>query len=711
MWTGKAGIRCFCDIAYLCMGKPAVLHQVSHAAGEEGGIMLCGKYVVRKGIGIVLAVMTMVQVVVSAGGIAKAAQDDGYADTSGYEHLYELYEDYFKLGAACEAISHWNDKGKEIGNPAKEELLETVFNSITCGNELKPAYLFDPESESLVSVTPAAKEMLDWAVQHDMGMRGHTLVWHSQVNPAIFAKDYQAYSDGKLTSSDTAELDEACLVDRDTLLSRMRTYIYGVMEYTYKNGYAGNIYAWDVVNEAADERNEDGLRRSYWYRIIGPDYLYYAFLYAREAETLYAEQYAAEYGLDARTDDLSGIMPKLFYNDYNEWFDERSDKIVNFLTQEQWNKDHAAVSSAVIADDGDGTIYGDGLLDGIGMQGHLDDTQDIDQYMRALEKYNAVVDEVQITELDVGISRTDDTAWYYQAEFYYDFFSRLVGAVKNGVNLTSVTVWGLTDDASWRVDANPLLFFGNLEKKPAFDALVMAAKGEAFDMTVAETLPEAGNLLIDFEPYAEAGNMKTVVPKEVGIIGRGTGHQAVLTLEPKVNHTDGAAIGYSLKVSRKEQDAGMKLDVSRYAGKLVTVIAHVMTEDQKIRMGLDTGSDTVIAETDSTGDWTVLAAECAIPQDIKAAYIYIETDGAADFYADDISVTCGVDRGTGTVSEEVTAVRDDVGKTGIGETAEESAGIAETADNRQRVSGAVAAVVIAAAVIIVTGLLFFTKRK
>lgn len=573
------------------------------------------------------------------------------AQESEYEQLDELYQDYFRFGVACEAISHWNDKNKEIGNPAKEELISTVFNSITCGNEMKPAYNFNPQSESLISFNPAAKEMLDWAVQHNMGVRGHTLVWHSQVNPAIFAKDFEAYSDGSLTNSDSAELDEACMVDRETLLARLKTYIYSVMEYTYRNGYARNIYAWDVVNEAADEQNEDGLRRSYWYKIIGPDYLYYAFLYAREAETIYARQYAADYGLDAETDDLSEIMPRLFYNDYNEWFEDRSDKIVKFLTQDKWNENHAKVQSDVIVPDGDGTIYGDGLLDGIGMQGHLNDTQDIEQYMRALQKYSAEVDEVHITELDVGCSRTDETAYYYQAKLYYDFFLRLIAEVENGAKLTSVTVWGLTDDASWRVDANPLLFYGNLEKKPAFDAVVMAAKGEAFDMTVAETLTEAGDLMIDFEPYVEDGKVKNIELKEAGILGRGTGHQAVLTLEKKINHTEGAAIGFALKVSRKEQDASMKFDVSRYAGKTITVMVHVMTEDKTIRMGLDTGNDAVLMEADAAAEWVQLSAECAVPEDIKAAYIFIETDGAADFYVDDIAIVCG---GSETVSKEET---------------------------------------------------------
>ena len=96
--------------------------------------------------------------VVTVSGIApgggscmvEAAQDDKYEDVSGYEHLDELYQDYFRFGAACEAISHWNDKNKEIGNPSKEELISTVFNSITCGNEMKPAYNFDPDRKSVV---------------------------------------------------------------------------------------------------------------------------------------------------------------------------------------------------------------------------------------------------------------------------------------------------------------------------------------------------------------------------------------------------------------------------------------------------------------------------------------------------------------------------------------------------------------------------------
>ena len=313
-----------------------------------------------------------------------------YADISEYESLAKVYEDKFSIGVAVQAISHWNDSGAEIGNPDKEEIIKQQFNSITFGNEFKPAYNFDPKSETLFSVDHSAKELLDWAKANKIKVRGHVLVWHSQVNPDFFAKDFNALSGGKHTTDWNAELDEDCLVSADELRERLKTYIYGAMEFMYKEGYADTIYAWDVVNEASDENEDDCLRRSTWYRILGKDFLYYSFLYAREAEDLYSVKYAEKYDLDPASskDDLSSIRPWLFYNDYNEWFPKRCDGIINFLTKVVYNKDQSLVKSDSIKADGDGTIYGDGLIDGIGMQAHMSDAQNVEECRTALKKYS-----------------------------------------------------------------------------------------------------------------------------------------------------------------------------------------------------------------------------------------------------------------------------------------------------------------------------------
>ena len=179
----------------------------------------------------------------------------------------------------------------------------------------------------------------------------------------------------------------------------------------------------------------------------------------------------------------------------------------------------------------------------------------------------------------------------------------------------------------------------------------------------------------------------SVEPKDVGIIGRGTGHQAKLKLVQKINHTEDAAIGFSLKVSRQEQDASMKLNISRYAGMNVTVTAYVMAEDKKIRMGWEISESTQLLEADAIPeDWAELSVNVTVPEDAPAAFIYLETDGAADFYVDDISVVINED-GAPAGAESVAAgdngepVTNDEEGAATGNTGDAAAENAEDAGN------------------------------
>ncbi|MBR3580431.1 MAG: endo-1,4-beta-xylanase [Lachnospiraceae bacterium] len=584
--------------------------------------------------------LTLVLTLIAAlsASFVKVSAATTYVDTSAYESLAEVYKDYFKVGAACEAISHWNQSNKEIGNPHKEAVLSRIFNSITSGNELKPAYNFDKTSESLFKINRAGNEMLTWAKENGVAMRFHVLLWHSQVNPNFFAKDFKATSKGVPTNSDTAELDEECLVDRETLIERMRSYIYGAVEYIYANDFAQTIYAIDVVNEAVDESKDDGLRRSYWYRIIGPEFLYYAFLFAREAEVKYSKEYAASYGLDPNGD-LSSILPKLYYNDYNEWFPARVSVVTDFVTNRPWNADQKMIASSVIKAGGNGTLAGDGLIDGIGMQGHLSDNNNVEQYIKAMRQYDAIVDEVQVTELDVKCTHRGENQWYYQAKFYYDLFKAMIDARKDGVNLTSVTVWGLTDDASWITDGYPLLFTYNLTAKPAYYGVLMAGKGEEFNMSVAEAITELKDINVDFEPYVDDMGVKTTYTAEsAGFYKRGTGHMPSIRLMALINHTPDVKVGYSLFCERAEQDATCMLDISKFSGKNITFTSYVKTDDTEITIGLSTGEDTVLKTVKSNGDWTPLSINLDVPEKLSSAYIYFETNGNADMYIDDVSV-------------------------------------------------------------------------
>lgn len=569
---------------------------------------------------------------------AKAA---GYADTSGYESLKEVFSDYFKVGVAVQACDHWGSMtaSAEIGNENKEKLINEQFNSMTFGNEFKPAYNFSATEEGLFKVDFAAEELLEWAKANNMPVRGHCLVWHSQVNPSIFAKDFKATVNGMPTTDETAALDEDCLVDRETLLARLKTYIYSVIEYTYKNGYADIIYAWDVVNEASDEGKNDCLRRSYWYQIIGDDFLYYCFLYAREAENLFSKQYAADYGLDPEGD-LSSIKAELFYNDYNEWFGGRVNGIIDFCTKRVYNEGHAKVQSDAIDPNGDGSIYGDGLIDGIGMQGHLTDTQSIEQYRSALKQYSDAVGNVHITELDIGKSASGDEGEFKQAKCYYDFFKMLVDEVKAGTKLTSVTLWGLTDTSSWRADSEPLLFYQYLDVKPAFKAVIMAGKGEEFTLTSASQLKEASDTFITFEPAVDESGAATPADyRELGFGSRGTGHQANFMLSREANHTPDIKMGFSLKASRKEADATVRMIASQYIGHTVKVTAYVKTKDNVVRTGFDTGDAADAIEVPaSPDDFTEIVFYRELDADLKGADLFFETDGSGTMYIDDVSI-------------------------------------------------------------------------
>src|SRR5260370_7770568 len=76
-------------------------------------------------------------------------------------------------------------------------------------------------------------KIVDFAIRHNMKIRGHTLVWHQQ-NPGWL-------TDGKYTSDELAQMLE----------KHIKTVV---------GHYRGKIFAWDVVNEAFDELHPGELR-------------------------------------------------------------------------------------------------------------------------------------------------------------------------------------------------------------------------------------------------------------------------------------------------------------------------------------------------------------------------------------------------------------------------------------------------------------------
>ncbi len=307
------------------------------------------------------------------------------------------------------------------------------FNSITMENEMKPDSLLDgaaseKSSDGMPEInTKKLDQILSRAKENNIPLRGHTLVWHNQTPDWFFSKDYEP-SKG--------------LAGKDEMRKRMEAYIKKVLTYCQEN-YPGVVYAWDVVNEAMAD--EGGRTKSRWYDIYGDEsYIEDAFTFARK----YADPEV-----------------KLFYNDYNEYMPAKREMITATVKK----------------------LKEKGVLDGVGMQSHWDmDYPTTDLIDAALEKYGAIEGlEIQLTEIDMHNTDDSEEGLKAQADRYKQFFQTILRADRTGkANITNVTFWGITDEDSWLTNfkgetSYPLLFQGEMEKKPCYESILETA-GESY---------------------------------------------------------------------------------------------------------------------------------------------------------------------------------------------------------------------------------------
>lgn len=339
--------------------------------------------------------------------------------------LSKMYEGFFTVGAAIEP---YQLKGEH------ERLLIKHFNSLTAENVMKPQSL-QPQ-EGVFNFEPADK-IVDFAMEHGMQVRGHTLLWHNQVPEWMFVDD-----GGKPAS-------------RELLLQRLKKHIQTVV-----GRYKGRVYAWDVVNEVIDPGSSetDGLRKSKWLRIIGEDYIAKAFEYAHEADP----------------------QAKLFINDYNTYQPAKRELIYNLVKKlkEQGVPVH-----------------------GVGMQMHVNiNYPSIVVIEEAIKKFASLGVEIHITELDMSVYEDDSQSYekapekllIKQGYRYKDLFELFKEYSKS---ITSVTFWGMADDHTWLtnfpVQRNnwPLLFDQRLKAKYAFWGLVDPAKLPPYVESATEKTP------------------------------------------------------------------------------------------------------------------------------------------------------------------------------------------------------------------------------
>lgn len=341
--------------------------------------------------------------------------------------LKDAFQPFFRIGAAL------NPAQFTERNAQAAAVIKAQFNTISPENDLKwerihprpDSYNFGP-----------ADSYVEFGEKNGMFIVGHCLVWHSQVPSWVFQDD------------------KGNALDRDGLLQRMREHIQTVV-----GRYKGRINGWDVVNEAL---NEDGTMRKSPWSAIGDDYILKAFEYAHEADP----------------------KAELYYNDYSLENEAKRKGAVELV------KKLKAQGAAITA---------------VGLQGHDNlDWPTVEQQDATIAAFKALGVKVCITELDVDVlpaanraptadvsataagganpyaAGLPDEVQMKLARRYGELFGVFL---KYRDVVQRVTFWGVGDGDSWKNNFPvrgrtnyPLLFDRAYQTKPAFDAVIQAAK-------------------------------------------------------------------------------------------------------------------------------------------------------------------------------------------------------------------------------------------
>ena len=299
-----------------------------------------------------------------------------------------------------------------LSESAYTSTLGREFNMIEPEDAMKWAIL-RPDSKTFEF--SQADKIAKFAEMHRMKLRGHTLVWGTH-NPAwLTERNY--------TSKQLSDL--------------LHDHISRVVEH-----FRGKVFAWDVVNEAFDERGK--LRGSLWRNQPGigageqTEYIAQAFQWAHEADP------------DAL----------LFYNDAEaEEINVKSDAIYAMAKE---FREHGV------------PIYG------IGFEMHLFHLKpDLASVAANFARFSKLGMQIHITELDVALAvdengntlNPDDVR--RQAEIY----RQIARICLQTPGCTAIQTWGFTDKYSWlgwatsKTKGAGLLFDQKYHPKPSYQAL------------------------------------------------------------------------------------------------------------------------------------------------------------------------------------------------------------------------------------------------
>jgi len=355
------------------------------------------------------------------------------ATTEAQEYISELppLKSHFPSTFLVGNIATSNDAGSVINN-AK---LTRHFNALTSENDMKPSALSDNTDPNTYKWNNADRFVTASAAS-GFKVIGHTLLWHQQIPTwQVNMKD----------------------ATKEIALTAMKKYITDVVTH-----FKGKIYSWDVLNEAfpdgvsafADWKT--AMRpENPWFKAIGSDFVYEAFLAARLVDP------------DA----------KLYYNDFNTDSVGKATMIRNMVrdVNQKYKSNYPSETKL--------------LIEGIGMQEHHNTDVTAESIRAALTMFKELGVKIAVSEIDVlaqswgsfssvgqGANKhTQSTVTNNQLLTQADLYKQYMTVYKEfSDTIVRITFWGISDNSSWRSAGLPLLFDKDGKAKPAYYKFVGA---------------------------------------------------------------------------------------------------------------------------------------------------------------------------------------------------------------------------------------------
>lgn len=542
------------------------------------------------------------------------AANEAHAAPSG-KGLKDEFGDYFRVGNIF-------NRGT-ISNSGIQGIILKDCNAVECENETKPDATLVQNGSSNTNIKVSLNScaaICDFCVKNGLGFRGHTLVWHSQTPTWFFKENFNANGNWVSTS---------------TMDQRMESYIKNMFN-AFATQYPDlDLYAYDVCNEVINDgtASQGGVRTAGDNNSVGGQSAWVS-VYKNNSFVEKAFTYARKY---------APSTCKLYYNDYNEFANDKQNCIINTILK---------------------PLMAKGLIDGMGMQSHLNCAAsnawgDTNSYLAAMDKYLNLGIDVQVTELDLstegGKYSLNDQANKYKAIFKHamDWNS----SHPNGPNVTLVQVWGPNDNNSWvGTDKNsgrsnqPLLYDGSNQPKSAYSAITSLVPDSQWSTGLPYHGPGSSGFTIS-EPEPDSDGYwfhSTFEGSEDSWVGRGAatvltsgrtnfaGKEALL-VQDRTASWNGAARPLETRIFKDGEEYSFSVNVCYLDGDADTAEYKFTLQYQ----GSDGEAhyDQIAIGTAPKGEWLQLAnTNYKIPSGASDMQIYVETtdeENLGNFYIDE----------------------------------------------------------------------------